>query len=42
MKKVIDHCAKASAEVTRIPGRKTQKGGFYAVLLPTPDDQLGV
>ena len=42
MKKVIDHCAKASAEVTRIPGRKTQKGGFYAVLLPTPDSDIPI
>jgi len=37
MKKVIDHCARASAEVTRIPGPKKQRGGFYAVLLNSAD-----
>jgi len=31
MKKVIDHCAKGASEVRRVPGRKVQKGGYFAV-----------
>lgn len=35
MKKVIDHCANGSAEVTRIPGPKKQTGGLFTIVLPT-------
>lgn len=35
MRKVIDHCAEARAEVFRAPGRKRQTGGYFAVFAPT-------
>ena len=32
MKKVIDHCAQGMAEVRRVPGRRSQRGGYFAVI----------
>lgn len=35
MKKVIDHCAKGAYEVQRVPGRRVQRGGYFAVFAPS-------
>jgi hypothetical protein len=36
MKSVIDHCAKGAAEVRRVPGRKVQRGGYFALFARKP------
>ena len=40
MKKVIDHCAKGAAEVRRVPGRHTQCGGYFAVVVRRPHSRV--
>lgn len=40
MKKVIDHCAKGAAEVRRVPGRRTQRGGYFAVVVRRPHSRV--
>ncbi len=39
MKKVIDHCALGAAEVRRVPGRHTQRGGYFAVVVRHPGSE---
>ena len=34
MKEIISHCAAARSLITKVPGKKTQKGGYFAYFKP--------